>query len=85
VTFPASRSHHLSNTREEALEMAADALVTAMDFYFERPSQKYRCRRPQARPGARGPAPSVAVKVLLLNELLDQGLRNAELARRMHT
>jgi antitoxin HicB len=70
-------------TREQALAMAADALVTAMDFYFED-------RRPVPAPSAakRGQVlvdlpPSVAAKVLLLNEMLAQGTIPAELARRM--
>lgn len=69
--------------RAEALELAADALTTAMDFYFED-------RRPVPLPSAlkRGqvaidlPA-SVSAKVLLLNEMIAQGTRPAELARRM--
>ena len=71
-------------TREEALEMAADALTTAMDFYFED-------RRPVPAPSApkRGQVlidlpPSVGAKVLLLNEMLAQGTRPADLARRMN-
>lgn len=71
-------------TREEALEMATDALTTAMDFYFED-------RRPVPAPSApkRGQVlvdlpPSVGAKVLLLNEMLAQGTRPADLARRMN-
>lgn len=72
-------------TREEAIEMAHDALSTAMDFYFED-------RRPVPPPSAakRGevvielPA-SVAAKVLLLNELVRQKVSAAELARRLDT
>ena len=71
-------------SREEALEMAADALITAMDFYFED-------RRPVPAPSRlkRGqvlidlPA-SISAKVLLLNEMLRQHVRPVELARRMH-
>ena len=70
-------------TRAEALDNAADALTTAMDFYFE-------ARRvvPEPSEPKRGhvmvdlPA-SVSAKVLLLNEMLRQHLRPAELARRM--
>ena len=70
--------------RDEAIRMAADALTTAMDFYFED-------RRPVPLPSVikRGqvavdlPA-SVAAKVLLLNEMLAQGKRPAELARLMN-
>lgn len=71
-------------TREQALEMAAEALTTAMDFYFED-------RRGVPAPSApkRGQImidlpPSVGAKVLLLNEMILQGTRNAELARRMN-
>lgn len=69
--------------RAEAIALAADALTTAMDFYFED-------RRPVPLPSAlkRGqvavdlPA-SVAAKVLLLNEMIAQGKRPADLARLM--
>ncbi|QBX68695.1 type II toxin-antitoxin system HicB family antitoxin [Serratia quinivorans] len=71
------------STREEALEMAQDALVTAFDFYFED-------RRPVPMPSADGeefvdvPA-SVAAKVLLLNAMIATGTTPAELARRLGT
>lgn len=66
-------------TREEALEMAQDALVTAFEFYFED-------RRAIPMPSAEGEAyievpSSVAAKVLLLNEVVNQGISNAQLAR----
>jgi antitoxin HicB len=73
------------DTEAEAMEMAEDALVTSMDFYFED-------RRPV--PAASAPLPgerlvhlpaSVAAKVLLLNEQIAQGVSNVELARRMGT
>lgn len=69
------------DTREEALEMARDALVTAFEFYFE--------------DGERVPAPgdvtgdfvevpaSIAAKVLMLNAFIDSGLTQVELAARM--
>ena len=70
--------------REQAIALAADALTTAMDFYFED-------RRAVPLPSApkRGqilvdlPA-SITAKVLLLNEMIAQGTRPAELARRMN-
>ncbi|WP_115159126.1 type II toxin-antitoxin system HicB family antitoxin [Serratia fonticola] len=71
------------DTRDEALEMAQDALVTAFDFYFED-------RRPVPMPSAEGeefidvPA-SVAAKVLLLNAMIATGTTPAELARRLGT
>jgi antitoxin HicB len=70
---------------DEAMAMAEDVLVSAMDFYYED-------RRPVPVPSApkRGDRlvelpPSVAAKVMLLNELIAAGLSNAELARRMGT
>jgi len=70
-------------TKEETRQLAADALTTAMDFYFED-------RRAVPAPSAlkRGQVlidlpPSVGVKVLLLNEMLLQGTRPADLARLM--
>jgi antitoxin HicB len=73
------------DTHAEALDMAADALVTAMDFYFED-------KRPVPTPtaGKRGdvfielPA-SIAAKVLLLNAMLAQKVTPSELARRLNT
>ncbi|PLR40735.1 antitoxin [Chimaeribacter californicus] len=71
------------DTREEALSMAQDALVTAFDFYFED-------RREIPAPSTEGEAfvevpASVAAKVLLLNTLVQQGVSNAELARLIDT
>jgi antitoxin HicB len=70
------------DTREEAFEMARDALVTAFEFYFED-------NRPVPMPGNEGedfvtvPA-SVWAKVLLLNAMLETGTSNADLARLMN-
>lgn len=71
-------------TKEQALEMAADVLKTAMDFYFE----DRRLVPPPSMP-KRGHVlidlpPSLGAKVLLLNEMISQGTRPAELARRMN-
>jgi len=68
-------------TLEEALGMAADALETAMVFYFED-------ARPAPRPSKRQageyyvdlPA-SFAAKILLLNEILAQNVSPSELAK----
>lgn len=72
-------------TEEEALAMAEDALLTAMDFYFDD-------RRPIPAPSAALPGErlvalpaSVSAKVLLLNEMLAQSVSQSELARRMGT
>ena len=72
-------------TIEEALAMAAEALESAMDFYFDD-------RRPVPMPSPAKrhqhlvelPA-SLTAKVLLLNEMIRQQVRPAELARRLGT
>ena len=70
---------------EDALRHAADALESALDFYFEDrrpipvPSKPKRGQRVIELP------PSVAAKALLLNEMLRQKVRPAELARRIGT
>ena len=72
-------------TKEEALEMARDALETAMEFYFEDGRIV-----PLPSVAKRGqimiPLPtSISAKVLLLNEMLSQKVKPAELARRLGT
>lgn len=73
------------DNREDALEMATGALVTAMEFYFED-------RRPVPLPSAPRDGevlialpPSVWAKVILLNEMIAQRVTPAELARRLNT
>ena len=69
----------------EALAMAADVLLTCMDFYFEdqrpvpMPSEPHEGERMITLPL------SAASKVLLLNEMLAQEVGPSELARRMGT
>ena len=72
-------------TQEEALEMARDALETAMDFYFEDgravppPSKAKRGQLTVELPA------STTAKILLLNEMLAQKVKPADLARRLGT
>ncbi|KGQ35094.1 antitoxin [Gallibacterium anatis] len=69
---------------DDALVMAKDALVTAMDFYFE---DKRSVPLPsEAKEGEVliELPPSVATKVMLLNEMIKQNISNVELARRIH-
>jgi antitoxin HicB len=72
-------------TEPEALTAAKDALETALDFYFEErrivPSPSPLKRRQLF---VELPV-SLSAKVLLLNEMLRQKVRPAELARRLHT
>ncbi|WP_024904482.1 type II toxin-antitoxin system HicB family antitoxin [Robbsia andropogonis] len=73
------------DTIEATRAMAADALLTAMDFYFDD-------KRPVPPPSAarKGeelialPA-SVSAKILLLNEMVSQKIGSSELARRLGT
>jgi antitoxin HicB len=73
------------DTREEAINAAKDALESALDFYFEDnrtvpiPSKAKRNQAVVDLPT------SLAAKVLLLNEMIAQNIRPAELARRMNT
>jgi antitoxin HicB len=70
---------------DEALKMAAEALETAMDFYLDErrpiplPSKPKRGQKVVDLPI------SVSAKVLLMNEMISQKVRPAELARRLNT
>jgi antitoxin HicB len=86
VTFPdIPEALTQGETVEEALAMAAEALETALDFYFEQPREV-----PEPSPIKRGGKfvelpTSLSAKVLLLNEMIRQRVRPAELARRLNT
>lgn len=68
---------------EDAVRMARDALLTSMDFYFE-DRRKVPLPSPQQEDEVLIELPaSVFAKVLLLNEMIDQNVSNAELARRI--
>ncbi|CAN7725367.1 type II toxin-antitoxin system HicB family antitoxin [Variovorax sp. LjRoot290] len=73
-----------AKNREEAIELAADALTTAMDFYFEDRRQVPMPSAPKRGQVTIDLPASVSAKVLLLNEMIAQGKRPAELARLMH-
>jgi len=72
------------DTFDEAMAMAKDALVTAMDFYFEDTRIVPKPSAPLADECIVALPPSVYTKVLLLNVLLESRTAQAELARRMH-
>ncbi len=73
------------DTEGEALAAAKDALESALDFYFEgkravpMPSRARRGQKVVELPA------SLSAKVLLLNEMVTQNVRPAELARRLNT
>jgi antitoxin HicB len=70
-------------TKKEATEMAGDALATAMEFYFEdrrlvpMPTEAHQGEELVALPA------SVAVKVLLLNEMLKGNVTPSKLAKKL--
>ena len=69
---------------DEAREAARDALITAMDFYFE--DRRSVPQPSKARKGEElvGLPTSVATKVLLLNAMLEKNTRPVDLARAMN-
>jgi antitoxin HicB len=72
-------------TKKEAIEMAGDALATAMEFYFED-----RRQVPMPSKAKRGEevvelSASVGVKVLLLNEMLKENVSPSKLAKKLDT
>jgi antitoxin HicB len=86
VTFPdIPEAITQGNNRAHALKMAAEALESAMDFYFEDRRAIPLPSRPKRGQAVVELPPSVAAKVLLLNEMIRQKVRPAELARRIGT
>lgn len=71
------------DTEAEAVEMAEDALFTAMGFYFE--DNRTVPTPSKARAGERLIALplSVSAKILLLNAMIERQVRPSELARLM--
>jgi len=72
-------------TVEEALAMAKEALETAMEFYFEDNRAVPAPSKPKRGQHVVELAASLSAKVLLLNEMVMQNIRPAELARRLNT
>lgn len=76
-------AHTFGNNRDHALEMAREALETAMEFYFDDQRPVPMPSQPKRGRSVVELAPSVAAKVFLLNEMLRQKVRPAELAWRI--
>ena len=73
------------NNRTHALEMAKEALELAMEFYFDDMRPVPMPSKPKRGQAVVELSPSVAAKVLLLNEMLRQKVRPIDLARRLGT
>jgi antitoxin HicB len=72
-------------TVEKALAMAHEALETAMEFYFEDKRAVPAPSKPKRGQHVVELPVSLSAKVLLLNEMVKQNIRPAELARRLNT
>lgn len=77
--FTQGRNH------DEALKAAKDVLDTAMDVYFDDMRPVPMPSKPKRGQAVVELSPSVAAKVLLLNEMLRQRVRPIDLARRLGT
>lgn len=73
------------DTKEQALAAAKDALESALDFYFEDKRAVPAPSRAKRGQHVVELAASLSAKVLLLNEMVTQNVRPAELARRLNT
>jgi len=70
-------------TFDEAREAAQDALITAMDFYFEDNRSVPEASQAQANEEFIELPVSVSAKVMLLNEMVKKKIRPIELAHKM--
>ena len=85
VTFPdVPEAATTADTKEQALTMAADALESALDFYFDDKRPVPVPSKPKRGQMAVSLSGTATAKALLHNEMLTQGVKKAELARRMH-
>lgn len=73
------------DTEAEAFDMAQDALLTTMEFYFDDKRHIPAPSAPQASDRLITLPLSIWAKVLLLNEMLAQRVTPSELARRLNT
>ena len=86
VTFPdIPEAITQGETVEEALAMAEEALESALEFYFEGKREVHAPSSPKRRQHLIELPASLSAKVLLLNEMVTQNIRPAELARRLNT
>jgi antitoxin HicB len=86
VTFPdIPEALSAGATWEEAIVMARDALITALEFYFDEKREIPQPSRVKRGQTAIELPPSISAKVLLLNEMVKQRVRPSELAKRLGT
>ena len=86
VSFPdIPEAHTQGIDRAEAMQMAREALETALEFYFEDNRPVPVPSAPKKGQAVVELAPSLTAKVILLNEMLRQKVRPVDLARRIGT
>lgn len=84
VTFPdIPEAFTQGRSRTEALKAARDVLETAMDVYLDEQRLVPSPSKPKQGQDVVELPPSIAAKVLLLNEMVRQHVRPIELARRI--
>ena len=84
VTFPdIPEAITQGEDKDDALLRASDALETALDFYLEEGREVPLPSKPKRNQPVVELPTSLAAKVLLLNEMIAQKVRPAELARRL--
>jgi len=72
-------------SKENALDMARDALIVAMDFYFDEKRAVPMPTKAKAGEDLIGLPLSLSAKIFLLNEMIAQNVRPAELADKLKT
>jgi antitoxin HicB len=84
ITFPdIPEAITQGEDEEDARLRASDALESALDFYFEAPRPIPAPSKPKRGQRLIELSASLSAKVLLLNEMVAQKVRPAELARRL--
>jgi len=84
VSFPdVPQAHTYGANADEAMLRAVDALETALAAYVEDGKDLPAPRRPRRRQRAVRPSALVALKLGIYQAMRDEGIRKAELARRL--
>ncbi|MGH8521986.1 MAG: type II toxin-antitoxin system HicB family antitoxin [Gammaproteobacteria bacterium] len=84
VTFPAvPEAITQGEDEEEALARAADALETALEFYTEEGRDLPKPGKPRRGQRSVRPSALICVKLAVYQTMRDEGVRKAELARRL--
>jgi antitoxin HicB len=84
ITFPdIPEAITQGEDEKDARRRASDALESALDFYFEAPRPIPAPSKPKRGQRLIELSASLSAKVLLLNEMVSQKIRPADLARRL--